>query len=284
MDDKTLRAYLLGDLPGKEQEEIDGWVLTADDAYDLLNAAEDDLIEDSLRGKLTAHELERLNSYFLVTEERQRKLQFSRSFHNFIQLENHHKSEPPFWETVTSFFRVHAAVAYAASALFLLLVIGNVWFISRGLRLQQHLEDIVQQREILGHQVEEKQAQLQSFQLALLDLQAIQTVSLSPLALRSPGDTPRVTLTPNTHVINFELKLLEDEHFDSYKAVLSGAGDRVFFTGDDLHASGGLQIQNVIFSVPVDNLKPGEYRIQLTGIDNSKSQDVGSFRFLVVRQ
>jgi hypothetical protein len=221
MDDKTLRAYLLGDLPEKKQEEIDGWLLVEEDAYDLLIAAEDDLIEDSLSGKLTAHELERLNSHFLVSEERQRKLQFGRTFHKFVRTANQPKSNSSFWETVLSIFKFHSAFAYSMSALFVLLIIGNVLLFSRTSSLQLQLADASLQREDMVRQLELRQAQLRSYGKVITaeqPLLAIQTTSLSPLILRSAGDIPKIEISSNTHVFKFALQLLDDSHFDSYKA------------------------------------------------------------------
>jgi hypothetical protein len=55
------------------------------------------------------------------------------------------------------------------------------------------------------------------------------------------------------------------------------------FFDDDLHAAAGSEMRAVIFAVPVDNLKAGEYRIQLTGIAKSNSEEVSNFKFLAVR-
>ena len=82
-DEKTLRRSFLGIASQAEQEAIDLWLLSDEDAYDLLTAAEDDLIDDSLTGHLTVEDLHRFRNHFLVAPERQRKLQFSRAFQRF---------------------------------------------------------------------------------------------------------------------------------------------------------------------------------------------------------
>src|SRR5690242_8835376 len=79
-DEKALRRYLLGTASDAEQEVIDLWLLSEQDAYELLTAAEDDLIDDSLAGRLTRDDLQRFHDHFLMAPERQRKLQFSRAF------------------------------------------------------------------------------------------------------------------------------------------------------------------------------------------------------------
>src|SRR5215475_6993365 len=83
-DEKTLRKYLLGEVSAEEQEEIDLWLMSNEEAYDLIEAAEDDLIDESLAGGLESDELDRFNNHFLAAAERRRKLQFSRSLQRFI--------------------------------------------------------------------------------------------------------------------------------------------------------------------------------------------------------
>jgi hypothetical protein len=86
IDEKTLRRYLLGDVSPEEREVLELWLMSEDDAYDLLVAAEDDLIDDSLRSKLNRAELKRFNAHFLVADERQRKLDFGRTFNRYVEL------------------------------------------------------------------------------------------------------------------------------------------------------------------------------------------------------
>jgi anti-sigma factor RsiW len=75
-----LRKYLLGDASIQDQEKVDTWLMTDDEAYDLLEAAEDDLIDAALAGRLDRRDFQLFNDHFLAAPERQRKYQFSRSF------------------------------------------------------------------------------------------------------------------------------------------------------------------------------------------------------------
>src|SRR5688572_20179912 len=62
--EKTLRKYLLGDLSDEEQEALELWLMSEEDAYDLISAAEDDLIDESIAGTLSSRDLERFNNHF----------------------------------------------------------------------------------------------------------------------------------------------------------------------------------------------------------------------------
>src|SRR5437879_13183933 len=126
-NEKILRKYLLGDLSPEEQQEVELQLMSDEDAYDLLVAAEDDLIDASLAGKLKGDELERFNNYFLAAGERQRKLQFGRSLERFVRdtPRSAASPEPPrraFWDAAANFLRYRPVTAYAASAVVVLLI------------------------------------------------------------------------------------------------------------------------------------------------------------------
>jgi hypothetical protein len=78
MDENTVRHYLLGDASSSDQQEVEFWLMSDVEGYDLLVAAEDDLIDDFLCERLSARDFELFNSHFLATDERRRKLAFSR--------------------------------------------------------------------------------------------------------------------------------------------------------------------------------------------------------------
>src|SRR5262245_46929435 len=92
IDEKALRRYLLGDASSSEREEIDLWLMSSEEPYDQLEAAEDDLMDEFLAGRLKGRDLTRFNDHFLVAPERQRKLQFSRSFRRAVDA----ATPPPF--------------------------------------------------------------------------------------------------------------------------------------------------------------------------------------------
>ena len=83
-DDNELRKYVLGDMSGEEQHALEVWLISDEEACDRLAAAEDDLIDDWLAGKLDGHQMDSFQDYFLIAPERQRKLHFSRIFRRFL--------------------------------------------------------------------------------------------------------------------------------------------------------------------------------------------------------
>src|SRR5688572_3456023 len=127
----TMRQYLLGELSEKEQESLELWLMCEEDAYDQLAAAEDDMIDESIAGKLNRHELERFNNHFLNAPARKRKLWFGQTFRQFV--DKMPVAEPVrsvattptsrFWDL----FRPRPVFAYATAALLLLIIGGGAW-------------------------------------------------------------------------------------------------------------------------------------------------------------
>jgi CHAT domain-containing protein/tetratricopeptide (TPR) repeat protein len=76
-NDGHLRKYLLGELPEAAQQALEERLMTEAELFDLLQVAEDELIDDYLLGALSVSERSRFDGFFLSTPERRRKLSFA---------------------------------------------------------------------------------------------------------------------------------------------------------------------------------------------------------------
>ena len=74
-DDRLLQRYLLGDLSEQEQDGIEELYFTDDDYLDKLLVAENELIDDYLRGKLSAAERRKFERNYLTTPEKRQRVQ-----------------------------------------------------------------------------------------------------------------------------------------------------------------------------------------------------------------
>lgn len=79
-----LRKYLLGELPEAEQQALEERLMTETELFDLLQIAEDELIDDHLSGGLSASERSRFDGFFLSTPERRRKLSFAMALRRYV--------------------------------------------------------------------------------------------------------------------------------------------------------------------------------------------------------
>jgi hypothetical protein len=68
-DDELVRRYLLGDLPGDEEEALETRLLFEDDLNELAEAVEAEILEDFSCGELTPAQRDRVARYLGVSEE-----------------------------------------------------------------------------------------------------------------------------------------------------------------------------------------------------------------------
>jgi hypothetical protein len=83
-NNNEIRHYLLGNLSESAREKLERRVLNEAEASEEVQATEDELIDQYLGGKLNTQERNRFESYFLVPQERQRKLRFGRSLRRYL--------------------------------------------------------------------------------------------------------------------------------------------------------------------------------------------------------
>jgi hypothetical protein len=116
-----LRQYLLGRLSGSARENLERRVLNEAEVNDEVQAMEDELIDQYLRGRLNARERKQFESYFLIPEERQRKLRFGRTLRRYLDSLPRVKANQDSKSTWVRFSWLEARPVLVAS---LLLVIG----------------------------------------------------------------------------------------------------------------------------------------------------------------
>jgi CHAT domain-containing protein/Tfp pilus assembly protein PilF len=85
--ERRLRKYLLGELNEAEQQVLEEELLAGVELFDLLDVVEDELFDDYLDSRLKGAELERFESFFLLSPERQRKLSFAMAMRRHVSAE-----------------------------------------------------------------------------------------------------------------------------------------------------------------------------------------------------
>ena len=307
-DEALLRRYLLGKAAAEEQEDIELWLMSEEEAYDLLEAAENDLIDDSLAGRLDKYDLDRFNKHFLAAPERQRNLQFSRSFRravNPVSIPDPSPS-PGLWSRLLDALRYRPAFAYAGSALILVMLIGSTWSLLQVAELQQELRSATSQladagrdRDSLKRQLDERQEATRALDAQVRDLEASVAaakvpspvrlaLALMPGTLRSSGiapsrPTPQVRLISNASLVEFSLALLND-NFTSYRVSLVDADRREIMSLNGLAASTTTQGKVVAVAVPAQILSDGDYSLILSGIpDTGAPETIDRYDFRAVR-
>jgi hypothetical protein len=300
-DWETIKKYLLGNLPPEEQEDLELWLMSDDQAYDLLEAVEDDLIDASLRGELKGSDLDQFNSHFLIAPERKRKLQFSRSLIRFID-------RPPvpertsFWAALRALFQFRALV-YAVPVLLFVVLVGSFWLARKQNQLQRQLDSTLNQLAETNRQRDELQKQLQETQATIGEqqkqLRAVDTatqpksvgaspaliaVNLIPNLTRTANNIPAVGLPADTQFVQFSLALLDD-NYPAYRVALRDANGRELWSKDGLTSKSSPDGMAIVFLVPGSLLAPADYTLTLSGISTSKTPEtINTFLFRTVRR
>jgi hypothetical protein len=254
-EDGRLRKYLLGSMSAEEQQEVELWLVSDDKAYDLLEAAEDELIDDSLRGELSRNELDQFNNHFLNAPERKSNFRFSRSLHRFIGTRPVPEHSSP-WLALRALLQLQSKLAYGVAAVILLMVVSTVWMAVRRNQVQQRQE---QPQETRAVNEDWKKQTPETASPTLL------AVNLLPNLTRAASDVPTVSVGADTQLVQFSLALLDD-NYAAYGVSLRDADGKTLWNKEDLKATiipGG---KGIVFTVPGALFGPGDYAFTLSGL------------------
>lgn len=139
--DEKIRKYLLHDpaLTPEDTARLEE-LLVEDERYlERLSLVEDELIEDQLRGALSAEEKQRFNSHFLVTPERREKLRYVRALaavpptvpQEQVLRPSPARATRAAWQSLIAFMRPRLRPAAVAAAFILLLSVAAMLWLTR---------------------------------------------------------------------------------------------------------------------------------------------------------
>lgn len=247
-----MREYLLGTLEAEQRSALQERILSDPQAYEELLTAEKELIDQYEAGGLSKQEQHQFETHFLVSAARQKNLRFGQLVNGLL---NSHstlasKTAPaPFY--LAAFRKSPVLAVSGALAVWLGLVFFS-WQLA-----QKSAEDLVKQ-----------------------SASGLVVVTLSPGSTRTTGTTQLLILPTRDAGVKLELELT-NTGFHNYKSELF-RGSEALDTRDGLQmeAKGDHHVIPVIFDGRT--LSPGEYRLKLSGIQNSGSdQFVDNYSFRV---
>ena len=93
--DERLVRYLLGELSEQERDQLESEYLGNSESHDQLVAAEDELIYAYVGGRLSHSQSISFERFFLQTPERRSRVEFARSFAQFLDANPTFQSPPP---------------------------------------------------------------------------------------------------------------------------------------------------------------------------------------------
>lgn len=116
-DDTEIRRYLLGELADEPAAALERDYFAHDELFDRVWAAENDLVEEYVAGRLSAHELDRFERHYLTSPEHRDRVAMARQLRS-----REPRGLPIVW-----------TVALAAA---LILAVGAVWIVRSWSRAQ----------------------------------------------------------------------------------------------------------------------------------------------------
>ena len=283
-DEKLVREYLLGFLPGEERERIERRFLADSEFESFVNLVEDEIIDEYLddAGDLTEGDRRAIEDHFLRPPERQRKLAFARMLRSRLQSKEDDAGirplvppplRPPLFSAGASAALLALVIITAGSALYIVVLRRNLQIeVARSRSEQGALQtDLARERERIAS-LEEKVRVMQSGTESL-------AVDLNAAASRGASDEPRITLHPETRWIEARIPLVDEPA--PYSVAVRTAQDVEVLSIHGLKpetSHGGSQLA---FPIPAQLLPPGEYTATLSAGQGTRNPMTRKYIFTV---
>jgi hypothetical protein len=261
--------------------------------------AEDDLVDEYVRGELFDHQKTKFEDHFLCTPERRQKLDFARALRDYIETAGARKRErTPFLRRFLVPLHVPSpALGTSMAAAILLLVFGVVWLIGGYWRLHHQLNEALTEQGLGRENEQDLERQLaeersrsgglsdelrrEQDERASLERQIAQrerrafgadssepTVTsylLAPGLFRGAGELERVLLPSGLTLVRLLLDIGVDD-CESYRAALHDAEGGELWTQSQMTAETSGERTVVVLTLPSQLLPRGDYHLRLSGL------------------
>jgi hypothetical protein len=276
-DKGLLKQYLLGEIGQEERRVLEESLMTDEEAYDEILAAERELIDDYLGGALTSREKERFEIDFLCTPERLQNLRFAETLKKYVNdaanavSVNRPIESPP--ESFWSRFLPPSMLTQGASARRALIpALSLVVLLLAALPLYRLWQN---SRVIPPIAITEGGDAGQS---------GVFLVALTPVLLRDPGEWKRVIIPDNARTVRLRLEDIGADQYPGYQVVLGDAR-----SSDEIFKASGLKAvtadgaKAVEVDVPAEKMRRGDFSVRLSGENpGTEPEELNKYHFRVM--
>jgi hypothetical protein len=310
IDEKTMVAYLLGDL-SEEEQALTATQLFTELHYQRLQIVEEELIENYARGELSEGERDRFENFFLAAPHRRERVEFARAPLKALdekkvkaEAEEHGPAQSPSisWrQSLLLFSRANISLAQASLvAVSLIALIGCAWLFYENRRLlgeseslRVHLEaeraSRLQEEQQLQRQIADQDALNKKLKADLEGERQNSTSSIFAFALNSllvKGDEgSRISIPSSAQLLRIRLELERAESYRSYRVVLQKAEGQGLRHITSRRAGPTASGKIVVASLPAELFTTGDYLITLKGVTASgASEDIADYQFTIVKR
>lgn len=308
--------YLLGGLSEVEQARLEERSFRDVEFSELLSTVENDLIDEYVRQTLSAHERERFERHFLVSQRRLEKVAFARSLLQIgaavpafaaTQVANR-PALLPWWKAPLASWRApHPALSYSLAGAAVLLLVGGLWMTREISQLRREVANVQAEREASERQNDQLQqkateqrrqtdelaAQKADLEQKLAQLkQQPNTADSQPAFLAfilTPGyrgsEGPKRLIIPRgIRVVRLQLNLNPGDEYQQYQVQLQTASGDHVRSWNRLNAGFANGERAVFVDLPARLLGAGQYELTLKGVvGRDRIEDLGYYYFNLPR-
>jgi anti-sigma-K factor RskA len=315
-NEKLISRYLLGELPEEQQVEIEDRAFSDREYLASITAVENDLIDEYVRGELSADARQRFESRFLASAERRKRVEFAKALRTVVsESSTNKKLDQPAttwsWrESLNAFINgLNPATRLAFVAATILVVVGVAWLFVATLRLrsqvtqlqaekqsgqnlQQALDAERKRNEELNARLNEEKQQREQTDESLRQLTetpeaknpaappVIASLTLLPGLSRGGGEKPNLDLSNDARVVRLNIGIDPEEQYKTFAVELRTLAGRHVWNRENLAARTRRGTRAVGLTLPATVLKPGEYELRLRGLTEAGgAEDVGFYYF-----
>lgn len=313
--EKQAVQYLLGELTEADQTRLEERFFQDPALSEVLSEIEDDLIDQYVRGDLSARERERFEHHFLVSERRHTKVEFARSW---LQTENQRfelasERQASRWRTILAAISApRPAFAYALAGLALMFLLGGLWQFSEIRQLRKQVAAIETERNSRAGQEDQLRRQAEDERQRNDELNAQKERLEQELARATPQPLPPITHQPSlasalafvllpgvrgseaprelvvpksTELVRLQLNLNPGDQYAAYAVQLRTVSGSPVRNWNRLSAA-SKQGQRVVFiTLPSRMLNTGQFELTLSGVATpNRKEDLGYYYFNVRKE
>jgi hypothetical protein len=256
MSNALLREFLLGRVDEAERDRIETQFLTDAQTRDRVLAVEEDLIEEYLEDSLTTSDRASFVSHYLQTPDQRRKLRITKSLKELAT----RKTVPQTvaangssWARIRGWLRSRPLLVPIAAMIIIAVVIVAVLVNRRPGSFEQAAIDAELARLNTPASLRESQSQMRS-------------VDLSPVAVRDIKPQTEVKLNAGVKIVELRLPWIQKERYSRFHAEVHRVGESHGITIPELPPDPD-NPSLVRLRLPAQILRPGDYQVQLAGIN-----------------
>ena len=278
--DDLIRRFLLGRLNSTEQSSLEESLFIDEELEARVRLAELDLTDDYAFARLTVTDRERFERKFLVSVDRRQALNVSRALYDRFGPVSLTGWRAAIGEKVSLVFDLNRPVwRYAFAALILTLLMATVWLVTKE---PQFALRVFPKRAPTNARAPAKSQEAQhssgSPSVAHQEPSPAQPVHREAgptIVLRANEVAQAIDLSGNDHETIHVQLILESTDEGAYQSELLTIDGQPVFSAEALKPSDSNA--SIDFDVPKRLLKAGEYKVNLSRIDDGARKDVARY-------